>query len=250
MERKHAAALVAVIVVAAGGGYLLLSNPVALEHHFEEMITDTSIDWLHFSMLYYEDTNISVSFVNDSTLLYSIDIVLYEPSSAWSAIEVYRPRASTFGLNALARVRSVDIVLGTGIPYSVYIAGVNLNTSAVYDNGALLGHSSVQYAFTYDATGILSLEFTEDVQIADAQFAADVQIARSDVVNLIIDLPDGLDGNVRIHPDTNYYTYQLDGWSFTGIQPVSPRYSTDETLPRPRLEIYVQAETAHLWLSD
>jgi hypothetical protein len=255
MERKQIAIVLAVVIIVAGAAYFLVLDPTSSTFHFEENYPSTDRLFFLLFLSDLEDTTIVIKFANDSTLWYSMDILLYEPARASTAFEMSRTDSTYLGLGlaGIARIQSINVTLGNAVSLSIAVEGENLTTSLTYDNGAKLGSS--QTDLSYRASGILDVTFTEDVTFSE--LGAEMRIAPegspyrvTDVVYMSIDLPEGLNGDIRLNGDTNRHTYQLDGWSFTGVLPLSPRYSTDPTNPSPLLDIYIHAGTAHLWLSD
>ena len=159
MNTKAVAGVVIAVVVIGVTGVLVFLNPapVTLFHIEDQLPEDLTLVSLFFVDV--EDTNLSISFVDDDTLFYSMDIALYEPTTAQNA---FRTRwwavSAVFRFDALTRIRSLNVTLGTGVQYSFGVWGDNLNSLISYDNGAQVGDD-----IRYEASGEFLLRLTEDV---------------------------------------------------------------------------------------
>ncbi|MFX1484359.1 MAG: hypothetical protein ACFFCP_14350 [Promethearchaeota archaeon] len=72
-------------------------------------------------------------------------------NTRWIATNVFR-------FEAFTRIRSLNVTVGTGIPYGFGVWGDNLDSSIAYDNGAL-----VDDEVTYTADSEFLFTLTEDV---------------------------------------------------------------------------------------
>jgi hypothetical protein len=181
--------------------------------HIEEQVPN---DFTYFTLFFndLEDTNLSISFVDDNSLLYSIDIALYEPMSQGSAFTIlYEFWSHSF--MAKTRIRSLNVTLGTAIPYILGVWGSNLNSSIKYDNEAVC--SGVGAEFTYEASGTLLFTLTENVIMnTDFIFSAQSSSASPFILYLDIDLQDDVEGELQIG-STNITFVERVGWTWDGV---------------------------------
>jgi len=242
VNRKIAALLVLVVVTTTGVVTVLTFNPYGTEFHLEERFpsgSDIDTEYVYVSLDDLRDCNLTISFVNDSSLIYSFDIQLYEPTFRSSAFGLIRKSYTTYGyvgvgLDAYVRMRSVNVVLGTAKPYDLGVwDGTNLNSTVTYSNSAVLGKD-----FTYRATGRLTFFFFENVTFTDAGLLVLIGISslyHPDVANIYVDLPSGLNGVFGYDLDPDAYIMHDAGW----YNRVDGTYSTTLDNPEPLLSIGV-----------
>ncbi len=69
-----------------------------------------------------KDCNVTVSFVNDSSVFYGLDVELYSPALGSSPFTV-KDSEDAYGVGLIftvtSRIRSVNLVLGTSIQYDI-----------------------------------------------------------------------------------------------------------------------------------
>ena len=228
VDRKKGALIILVIIFASVINYLTFYNSLEKQFHYESALPDKWITGsnvrLHCNNL--QDTNVTIVFQNDATLWYAIDITLYNPSYQSHAFGL---RALKFGLieiNAIHRIESIRIVLGTGSYHDIILNGKNLNTSITYSNGVILGNSTNNDStgsFIFSATGKLCFALDEDVSCFEggldvfvgAQSLDDTSLYPDDVY-LDIDVPDALSGSLSVYDPTNLYFLENIGWYFEG----------------------------------
>lgn len=252
MNRKIAALSVLAVVTTTGVITVLTFNPYRTEFHLEERFpsgSDIDTEYVYVSLDDLRDCNLTISFVNDSSLIYSFDILLYEPAFRSSAFGLIRKSYMTYGyvgvgLESYVRMRSVSVVLGTAKPYSLGVwDGINLNSTATYSNGAAL---STAEEFIYHATGTLQFIFLEDVNFTEGGFH--VRIGPStpwpDTVYLYVDLPSWLNGVFYHAVDPQPYIMHDEGWYYR----LGGSYSTTWGNPPPLLTISVSSPTIIAYL--
>ena len=245
MDKKLVA--FALVLVLCSVGFYLLLFPVGTSFRFAKNSPADNEAYL-IGVKNIQDCVITVSFVNDSNLLYDIDIEMYGFSSI-TVFYLYEDEYSTLlnyytGPNRAewtadeVRVKSLAIVLGTGKAYNIAIAGINLTTSFTYENGALIGQDS--YVSYYPDGGSADITYNgSDVDSSTlAEYLAPTRIEFNfgtggagglalDSTLVDVDLPYFSYGDVDINADTieivtegwekatqvdSYYTLPVDGF--------------------------------------
>jgi hypothetical protein len=246
MERKQLIALCVIVIVigVAGVGFVLLSTPT----HYEREYPAESSKYVRLGIS-VEDCNLSISFRNDSTLMYSIDVEVYSDSdfkvNYREGVEYHSIQIGVFSgqmPTGPARLKSLDIILGTAATYQIVAGGNNLDTSIVYGNGAKLGQfgNGVDYSdddVIYKATGSVQFTFEDDVDFSGG--GLDVMLTgMGGIVNYLdsaildIDLPEGMDGRVCFFDSV--MSVDNNGWI-----PYPNKYQTGTD--QPLLDVHVTA---------
>ncbi|RDE12817.1 MAG: hypothetical protein C4K49_09745, partial [Candidatus Thorarchaeota archaeon] len=210
------ALVVVVVVMTMGVGVLLLIDPFSAMFHIESRFpTDRQItaSYVNVGLVHLEDCNLTVSFINDTSLVYAMDIQLYSPTLMSSAFQLTVENYTGFihvTLIAAVRIRSFNLTLGIGKPYSVAILqGVNLNSTVTYSNGAVLGKD-----LRYEATGVLRSIFLEDVNFTVGGLTVRVGISsmyHPNMAHIYVDLPPGLNGEFGCMSDPYPYIMHDEG---------------------------------------
>lgn len=207
MNSKLVAGVMIVFLVTGLVGVLLVWDPFPRTYfHIEKQdLYESSYFTLRLSGL--EDTNLTISFVDDNSLFYSIDAAPYQSTSAGNAFIMSGVGGLLLHFEALVRMRSINVTLSTGFYCSFEVLGSNLNSSIVYDNGALVDGSVI-----YQATGNLSFVVTENVTLRNhLVFSGPVNVsAPLSTLYLDIDLPDGIGGFLR--PGGPITFLENEGW--------------------------------------
>ncbi|MGY5852297.1 MAG: hypothetical protein RTU92_01880 [Candidatus Thorarchaeota archaeon] len=230
MNAKVVAGAVIVVVIVGVAGILLFMNPAPMtDFHIEEQLPD---DLTQVSLFFgdLEDTNLTITFVDDESLFYSMDIALYESTTADNAFDAYWIASTTYRFDALTRIRSLNVTLGTGIPYSFGVWGVNLDSSIVYDNGALVGSD-----VTYEASGEFLFTLKEDVVMDSDLDISTRGISSSSFLSALyldIDLQTGTGGELQIGTIPISFVERV-GWTWDGFD------SYDTTAGSPTVDITV-----------
>ncbi|MHA2322760.1 MAG: hypothetical protein ACXACG_14025 [Candidatus Thorarchaeota archaeon] len=198
MNKKGFAGAVVVVVIVSGlGAILWLGSSPSIEFHLEAEVELPR--YANFTLFLADllDTNLTISFVNDNSLLYRIDMVLYDPSSPSEAFDLdTQSYTSIHRFFTLVRVRSMNVTLGTGCTYDLAVWGTNLSTSITYDNGA-----RARSELRYEASGLLLVRITENMTIMDNHNQFDIYTGISNdplqAFYLDVDLPDGYGGQLN-----------------------------------------------------
>ena len=171
-------------------------------------------------------TTITIRFVDDPALMYSIDVEQYESGLHHSLI--YQDefdsslRVSIQGIGD--QTSAVDITLGTGTYYDIAVDGQHLAISITYNNGAVL---SGQDFSTHGINHTLEFVFTEDVNFTTLGLNVRT-VLYADVV-LSIDLPNGMNGRLAVPSSTPFLYTSMVGWSLTTSIGSPFVYSTSST---------------------
>ncbi|MHA1389011.1 MAG: hypothetical protein ACTSUZ_10325 [Candidatus Thorarchaeota archaeon] len=247
--RMMKAAIVLVVVMGGLGVYMMYIQPnlsYGVEQHLSASVPD-QLDVYSIILSGLEDTNLTITYRNDSSLLYQIDFTLYEPATFGQALSVDTSSERWLLLDENRRIQLMSVILGSGLPYSLSIWGdTPLNTTMIFDNGAVFDDvEGIGDEVSYYATGILNIAITENVSINHwIKFNLDSGVATPDDVLLNIDLPVGVDGYLRLGTTPASFT-TLDGWYFRG----DGKYSTTTELNAvPSVNFYLQ-NSLHVYAS-
>ncbi len=145
LNRKFKALGFMTIIALAGTTVLLVVDPYGLSFHSEMRFSTSSRDAynIQVGLLNLRDCRLSVSFVNDTDLIYRMNIVLFTATLMSSAFKLTSRHGGTpigwfIELDGYLPMRSLDLVLGMGLPYDILITGTNLTSKVVYGNGSRL----------------------------------------------------------------------------------------------------------------
>ncbi|MGQ4911596.1 MAG: hypothetical protein ACP6KW_05445 [Candidatus Thorarchaeota archaeon] len=228
--RVKAAVVMMVVVSGLAVGLLVVLPLPSLLHHYEVKVQEGR-NFFAVTLSDLEDTNLSITFVDDPSLLYTMDIALYEPATPAEAYG-YHPTSSYYPLlEAKVRIRSLNVTLGTGVEYFINLDGINLNSMIIFDNGAI----SEGYTLNYQGTGRLDLVLTENITLTRD---ISLSVGGRDGFNymtflhLDVDLPPSVGGSLFFSDATIAFTENV-GWEYDGIS----SYRTPSG--SPRIEIYV-----------
>lgn len=240
-ERTRKSAIIIVLVLGGLGVSITYVGPLltyGVSHHLEERVPD-QLDAFAFGLNGLRDTNLTITYRNDSSLLYEVDFTLYEPATFDQAMTINQDSERWLFLNAEVRIQSMTVVLGTGLPYTLGVWGESaLNTTMIFDNGAIFDDiDGLGDEINYRATGVLRLALTENVSISHwVDFNLDGTPPTPDFVSLYIDLPDGIEGYLDLGTTPASFS-TLDGWYFRG----PGRYSTTTEFEAfPSVEFYLR----------
>ena len=256
MNRKLVAVGVVSILAIAGVSIVLVLNPYGTDFHLEERFPIWTVDsaCIQLEMYNLRDCCLNISFVNDTSLMYRIDIQLGSAAFRNSAFAFQSQYVSyelwQVYLNAWMPMRSVNIVLGTGKPYDLRIGGTNLTSTVVYSNGSLLtkvynNGVADKTEFSYGASGSLLFVFLQDVSYTEQ--GVKVVIGRTPSPNsatVFVELPVGLHGWFHYSGNTTAYLVFANRWFWRGVG----NYGTDVDEPDPLLNIYVASQDVVAYL--
>lgn len=207
------------------------------------------------------DCEFFLGYTEDSSLMYSIEVHLYEADSSFSFSYSEREESHEVHINWNTntwgheiRVKNMTILLGNGHPYRILLGGsgddsANVTSTVIFNNNATLGDQE----FVYNFPGTLNLQFTEDVDISQGGLSMEIgQWGHYiDSLNLHVDLPAGMDGDATFYFDS--MSVSTSGWSLydTGTLPTSEAYQTASTPSGAVLDIrHVYADSISATLYD
>ncbi|MBN2229591.1 MAG: hypothetical protein JW779_08335 [Candidatus Thorarchaeota archaeon] len=239
MERRKMVSIsVGVIVVV--GLVVFVGIPLVQTHfHYECAYPagSTKHAVLFLRALRAPSTNVTITFVDNPNLLYSIDVVQYEPGMHhhYSLYEPsYDPDAYHLVLDGMGdyKIASIDVILGTATYYQVFIDGRNLNVTLIYDNGAELAGQDVKISTN---EGICNIIFTENVNFTDT--GLNVELSFFTILNVFVDLPEGMNGKLSVPHDVNFGYTEMVGWSLTDSGLDKPNVFSTSSTDEPLLAI-------------
>jgi len=228
-RNKAAIVIVAVIVVSSIVVFGVLSGPL----HFEKYRSLDDDRYLYLTIKGVEDTEIFMSFANDSALVFSMDVLFYDERSDYNIVDPESDLMWTFIFEGRGRVKQINVTFGNGVYVHPVIWGNNVSIYSVVNNGALFRGQSFDFTCTQDSYSSLNLYFTEDVNFYDQGVWVDA--SRFTYINLIIDLPDGMMGDLEIGEGA-YSVYEMEGWAYSAAS----RISTNVPLVQPYLDIILR----------
>jgi hypothetical protein len=246
MNRKVKAVAVVAVVAVMSVGAVMVINPLGTQFRYEKDWTFgfTGKGWISIESL--RDCNVTLSFVNDSSVFYRLNIELYGPTFRSSAFKIRGSQGLTGGslqFTAISRIRSMNIVLGSGMQYDIFLgSSVRLNTTIIYSNSARMGDYT---RIRYSADGILRFAFTESVNFTDWGMECVLSASPMGTAYVSIDLPDGMVGLASLGAE-NVYTIELSGWYYRG----GNDYSTAISVQEPLLDMTAQGTTVYASLRD
>jgi len=253
LDKKIISILLISVIAIAGIGILYLTGNFPgvsrTVFHYERNVSDELS--IKFQVSKIADCEVDISFTDSETLLFSIDLELYEPGvDGEDFLFYYRPTSTPPSLNINylkpdgtiwqgnpIRIKSMHVTFGSSIAVGMeFWECNNLTTSIEYNNGAILGRS-----LEYYANGTLSLIIDDSVDISaipDGIHIIEIgnYHALPDMypssMYVDIDLPSGLHGYANFNDAPTSIT-TLTGWVHRG----GSYYSTDVDLIPPRLSI-------------
>ncbi len=206
-----------VIVVVATVGIVVVLDPWGTELHFRQEYTGGEDTKVLLTIWSLRDCNLTVSFVNDTSLLFDIQASLYEPSDTLS---VTHESSDYWLIEGRGRQKRIDILLGTGVCYDINIGeGTNLNTTITVGNGAIIDGQSIKALHT----GVVRFSFREQNE-PDIRSGFGVTLGfqpYTPTALVDIDLPNNMDGELRAG-DSPISFVAISGWYSRGFG----KYST------------------------
>ncbi len=188
------------------------------------------------------DCLVDVSFVNDTTLMYSVDVILTDAGLVSSSF--YIDRMDDAGATEIwvwmdgqfsGGVKSLTVVLGTGTPYDIFLAQCENTTMTVtYDNGAIIGGRRMSFKSTGHITFILEEDVTFGTQGLEVMIGSTVLTDRPDTVVLSVDLPSEMRGKLWVFDEDHA---SVSGWPYRGLGV----WSSDPSYSEPLLDFAVYA---------
>lgn len=252
MNRKTVAVVLALIIVGAGTAFILFP-PSSDNFHFDVEFPEGDYTRVLLWLTTIQDCTLNVSFIDDPDLLYNLDVEMYGSHPAASAFDLI---VSDFGENShllqvhlegKTSIKTLQLVLGSGVPYQIMVSGSDVNATFVYGNNVLGSESHLHY---YATGSIVNLIFTEDMVFSDTGMEVICGTnSRPDYVYLYVDLPDGVNGVAGFREPLSLHS--SNGWAYSHSVLNNVIYETDPLNPEPLLELSIIAVyRVHAWLSD
>jgi hypothetical protein len=242
LTRAKTAIAITGLILGAALAIIFVTNSLGLTFHYEEYVNSEDLEEVLFVITDIQDANVTIRFENDPSLLYRLDVGLYPWSEGHSIQTEDKGYITDVTLKGNGRIRSVDLILGTGVFYQLHVTpgvGSMLNTIVTYDNGALLYYHKSD--FQYVASGSLRFNFKENASFVGTHFDAKIQC---DDLELNIDLPVDTQGCVDF--GSAVLTFESHGWMYKGIG----YYGTCTPIRTPYLNLQVKADTAKAFLRN
>ena len=205
MKRRTAgiviALMVTVSILTVGIGIVMADT----RYSFQELVPDGASQ---AALIIYDisDCNLTITFIDESNLLYRMDIEYYEPVPIWSAYLRHEitvgPLSASAQIHPNMRVRSLNITVGPAIYQLHFFRCYNVNSTIVYDGTVELNQTLMYYA-----SGSLNVIVTEDIR---NRIGASIT---SDDVRLDITVPTGFSGGVFFRSGSA--TIERTGWEYS-----------------------------------
>lgn len=240
MERDKLVALIVLVAVLSGLFVIFVGIPAVQTHfHYERALhaDETKHVIVRFDRSFPDPVLVNVSFVEDPTLMYRIDVVQEIPGpqhrlqNTLTSGDISNILVNIDGIGD-SRVSSIEVVLGTGTSYDLIFLGSKMNVTVAYDNNAVISPRPNDGDTTDIIADCDTLTFilTEDVQFNSTGLTINVDSSTN--IRVAIDLPDGMNGKLDCKGTTDVALY-TDGWSphnVPGTYVVYRTVSTSEPL--------------------
>lgn len=204
MKRRTAAIVLALMVtvsvLSVGIGIVMVDT----RYSFQELVPERTSQ---AALIIYDisDCNLTITFIDESNLLYRMDIQYYEPISIWSAYPSHEitvgALATSASIHPNRRVRSLNVTVGPSINYLQFFRCYNVNSTIVYD-----GNVEFNQTLIYYASGSLNIIVTENIR---NRIGASIT---TDAVRLDITVPTGFSGGVFFSSES--VTVERTGWAY------------------------------------
>lgn len=215
MERKTLVLIAVVLAAVVVGATLVVIPSFSTAFHYERGYPAGETKYVQLALDNLRDTNLTITFTDNPSLMYFIEVGLYEPGKTYTFGEEELAYSLTVDLVASGRIESIDIILGTGASYNILIRdGYNVNATVTYGNGAVLDDRD----FIFVSSGTLSFSFCDNVNFTAGGLQADIgrPAGAPDPLYLNIDLPSGMDGRIDFSTYPVSFT-ELTGWHHEGF---------------------------------
>ncbi len=232
MNSKKVAGVAVILVAVVGVMVVFVGLPLTqTQFHYEAQYPAGETRYV---LLLLDDfdttpTDISIQFVDDPTLMYSIDVSQYEPGL--HHVFQHNEREERFVVEVDqsiggSQTSSVDITLGTGTYYAISIDGELLDIVITYDHGAILNGQEVSIEVFNNST--FEFVFNENVNFTSSGLSVRTGLLVD--VLLDIDLPDGMNGVLTFSPSLTFASTLMVGWGQTGLNEISTSSTTEPLL--------------------
>jgi hypothetical protein len=245
MKQRSLTGAVITVVVIIGviiGGFSVFKSFFHHEYRGENI----TFVWLDIEGL--EDTDLSISFSNTTSLAYSIDVFTYESALSYG---LFSQQPGTFEDTLHVRIwpdiriRVLNITLRSGVRYNIDIdQGINIRSSFSFKHNA-----SLLSKLTYDATGNVTFILDEDTY-SPVEHWTEIRIGERispAYIDLYANLPLGVHGVLDYSSEATFTLLSNNGWSIQGSNRLAT-YSSGDPLKEVLFDL--KATSRYLvWLS-
>jgi len=222
------------LVLCLIGGVVLLAafGPGALPiftYHYERDLPPNIEGHFLVDVAGFRNCTLEISVINDSELLYEVDLELFRGGVEGDDFEVnyYKidniPNLQVRGYSVIS-TKKVTIIVGNALPPRFAISGHNLTSSISLGNNVIFNdQTALSYSDDGEDSGSLHLEVGSSLNITGF-----IQFRLMDIgtINLVVDLPEGVNGRLR-YLAVESIQASVDGWYYSGP---SDSYTYYETL--------------------
>ncbi|MHA1944012.1 MAG: hypothetical protein ACW96M_06425 [Candidatus Thorarchaeota archaeon] len=177
-------------------------NPATTDFAFEaEVGATTGIVTLDIDL---DAGGVSVSFVDNASLLYDIDIVVDNTTIVQDGVPTVTFSSNTIGFDYTAA--GVNITLGSGVNYTLDIDANAGGVDIELDTGAHVGDVTVLVT-----AGGINLVMTDDaVLLGNSTFDFESTVGG---ISILVDLPLGIGGSIECSAGLGGVTITAAGWT-------------------------------------
>jgi hypothetical protein len=252
MDRRAKIILACVIAISIVGVLFVFVIPIGTDFHVEDRTAQNEQQYIIISEI--ENCNVSISFIDDASLFYAFDVHLSSAAIGSSAFSI-KHETQTVTFTGSDLIESLDLTLGTGIFYNLYVSQVwhsekGVNTTISFSNGALI--DEVEVGIYHKGTLVFSID--EDV-LATGDLNLDIGDSvynTPSLVRLDINLPTGMNGVMDFNTGSSVSIVQNAGWFLRQPPYDRIKYSTQTSETSPLLNIYAMQTVTSVvaWLSN
>ena len=236
-KRIRTLVIISILLIGIFGTGLLF-----FRQHFHHELMDETIDFVWLEIEDLEDTNLTITFSNSTSLCYSIDIVTYEGIFHYGRFHRQSSAEGSTHVRIVpdVRIREMNITLRDDTRYNLDIAGQNLNSLVIFSNNA-----SLESNLWYTATGNISIILDETCFSAETSYSV-IDVV-SDIITVYVDLPSGVEGRISCLRYIPRNEISISGWVYNGVGVYSTFGSGD---PEKWINFILHASEQYIfWLS-
>jgi len=232
MDRRKITSLGVVTILVGAFVYFVGIPAVQTQFHYEQGYPVNETKYIVFWIDDFHTTakEVNIGFIDDPHLMYRIDVTQNEPGRH-HYVQYYNWEDSILVKLVGAdneKVTAIDIILGTGTSYDIWIEGDEMDVTLTYSNGAIIDPNNPDSddIFVNNNNGNFTFIMTEDVTLtSNATGALFVNVNYCTNTAVVVDLPEGLNGQLEARFWLDYVDLTLNGWSIIEY-PISGTCST------------------------
>ncbi|MHA1956516.1 MAG: hypothetical protein ACW968_06255 [Candidatus Thorarchaeota archaeon] len=215
IDRKRVAVVMVafMVLVSVGVTYSIISQYQGGEWRFPE----GQVWGIAVTLDLIRDAEITMGFQNDPGLIMRLDYTLDPDNTVDFHVETRSNLQGIIGFDIGSystehvKMSTVSIVLGSTAEYYLTLRVAYSNITLTYSNNATIDGDEV---YMYASHSNLNLTITEDIAFDDGTL--EINTAFLDDVNLVVDLPDGLSGEINLGTGSYYVAENQGWWSIPG----------------------------------